>query len=153
MVGTFLGLLIAFNTENIQLWLEGMMGHKLFADELYFLSHLPSKVDTGEVVMVMGMALALSFPATIYFRQGAQPRSTRRRRCAMSESVLVLEQVTRIYEQATASPCCMSSAWRSMAVKWWQRWPKRLRQNNIALASQGCLTRRIPAKYVSQAAS
>ena len=45
VVGTFLGLVlglvIAFNTENIQSWLESMMGHKLFSAELYFLSHLP----------------------------------------------------------------------------------------------------------------
>ncbi|MFW0776622.1 MAG: lipoprotein-releasing ABC transporter permease subunit [Rickettsiales bacterium] len=64
--GVILGLLIAINTENIQLWLESMMGHKLFADELYFLSHLPSKVDMQEVVMVIAMALSLSFLATIY---------------------------------------------------------------------------------------
>ncbi len=70
LVGTFigflLGLLIAFNTENIQLWLESMMGHKLFSAELYFLSHLPSKVDLKEVVMVLIFSLALSFIATIY---------------------------------------------------------------------------------------
>lgn len=70
VVGTFLGLLlgllISFNTENIQLWLETMMGHRLFSAELYFLSHLPSKVDYLEVVMVLSMALAISFIATIY---------------------------------------------------------------------------------------
>jgi len=66
LLGVALGLLVAFNTENIQLWLESMMGHRLFADELYFLSHLPSKVDGSEVVIVVIMALLLSFLATIY---------------------------------------------------------------------------------------
>lgn len=66
LVGLLLGLLIAFNTENIQLWLESMMGHKLFSAELYFLSHLPSKVDFTEVGMVLGFSLLLSFLATIY---------------------------------------------------------------------------------------
>jgi len=66
VVGVALGLLIAFNTENIQLWLESMMGHKLFADELYFLSHLPSRVEFSEVLTVVAMALGLSFLATIY---------------------------------------------------------------------------------------
>jgi len=66
IIGVILGLLIAFNTENIQLWLESMMGHKLFADELYFLSHLPSKVDGHETVIVALMALTMSFLATIY---------------------------------------------------------------------------------------
>ena len=66
LVGVVLGLIIAVNTENIQLWLESMMGHRLFADELYFLSHLPSKIDGGEVVTVVVMSLLLSFIATIY---------------------------------------------------------------------------------------
>lgn len=70
IIGTFagllFGLLIAFNTENIQLWLESMMGHKLFSAELYFLSHLPSKVDFSEVVMVLFFSLSISFLATIY---------------------------------------------------------------------------------------
>ena len=65
-VGVALGLLIAFNTENIQFWLESMMGHRLFADELYFLSHLPSKVEYSEVATVVCIALALAFLATIY---------------------------------------------------------------------------------------
>lgn len=66
VLGVALGLLIAYNTENIQLWLEGMMGHRLFADELYFLSHLPSRVEPGEVCAVVLMALGLAFMATIY---------------------------------------------------------------------------------------
>jgi lipoprotein-releasing system permease protein len=66
VLGIALGLLIAFNTESIQLWLEAMMGHKLFADELYFLSHLPSRVDAGEVLTVVAMSLGLSFLATLY---------------------------------------------------------------------------------------
>ncbi len=65
-IGLLLGLLIAFNTENIQLWLEAMMGHKLFSAELYFLSHLPSRVDYSEVAMVLLFSLTLSFLATIY---------------------------------------------------------------------------------------
>jgi len=66
LIGLGLGLLIAFNTENIQVWLESMMGHKLFSAELYFLSHLPSKVDFSEVFGVLIFSLALSFLATIY---------------------------------------------------------------------------------------
>lgn len=66
LLGIALGLLIAFNTESIQIWLESMMGHKLFADELYFLSHLPAQVNYTEVWMVVAMALALSFLATLY---------------------------------------------------------------------------------------
>lgn len=66
LIGLFLGLAIAFNTENIQAWLEAMMGHRLFSAELYFLSHLPARVDYSEVVSVLLFSLALSFLATIY---------------------------------------------------------------------------------------
>ncbi|MEZ5690357.1 MAG: lipoprotein-releasing ABC transporter permease subunit [Rickettsiales bacterium] len=65
-IGLLLGLLIAFNTENIQLWLESMIGHKLFSAELYFLSHLPSRVDFSEVSGVIIFSLLLSFLSTIY---------------------------------------------------------------------------------------
>lgn len=66
LLGVALGLLLAHNTENIQHWLESLTGQKLLADELYFLSSLPAKVDLGEVGAVMAMSLTLSFLATIY---------------------------------------------------------------------------------------
>lgn len=66
MVGVVLGLLVAFNTENIQAAIERSTGQKLFADELYFLSHLPSEVRVSEVLMVVAMSLLLSLLATIY---------------------------------------------------------------------------------------
>ncbi len=64
--GVALGLLIALNTEAIQHWLERMTGQKLLADELYFLSSLPAKVDGWEVASVAAMALVLSFLASLY---------------------------------------------------------------------------------------
>lgn len=66
IAGVALGLLIAFNTESIQHWLEQLSGQKLMADELYFLASLPSRVDAGEVLAVAVMSLALAFLATIY---------------------------------------------------------------------------------------
>lgn len=65
-IGFLLGLLVAFNTENIQKWLESLMGHRLFPAELYFLSHLPARVDFVEVTEVLVFALLISFLATIY---------------------------------------------------------------------------------------
>jgi len=64
--GVALGLLIAFNTQSIQRGLESLTGHPLMADELYFLSSLPAKVDCGEVMAVALMSLALSLLATIH---------------------------------------------------------------------------------------
>ncbi len=65
-VGVICGLAIAFNTERIQAWIERSTGQKLFADELYFLSHLPSKVEASEVAVVVAISLLLSFVATLY---------------------------------------------------------------------------------------
>jgi lipoprotein-releasing system permease protein len=66
LFGVCLGLLIAFNTERIQSSIESMTGQRLFADELYFLSHLPSKVEISEVGAVALMSVLLSFLATLY---------------------------------------------------------------------------------------
>ena len=43
-----------------------MTGTELFSDEIYFLSQLPAEIDWSEVWAVIGMALFLSFAATIY---------------------------------------------------------------------------------------
>jgi len=43
-----------------------LTGTDLFQAEIYFLSKLPAKVDFGEVIQVVLMALGLSFAATIY---------------------------------------------------------------------------------------
>lgn len=66
LVGVLLGLLIAFNTERIQQSIERMTGQKLLADELYFLSKLPAKVEASEVLMVVAISLLLSLLATLY---------------------------------------------------------------------------------------
>jgi lipoprotein-releasing system permease protein len=64
--GTILGLLFARNIETLRRALETLTGTDLFAAEIYFLSQLPAEVDSGEVVMVVCMALGLSVLATLY---------------------------------------------------------------------------------------
>ena len=64
--GTILGLLFARNIESLRRGLESLTGIDLFAAEIYFLSQLPAEVDTGEVIMVVAMALGLSVLATLY---------------------------------------------------------------------------------------
>lgn len=65
-LGVVLGLAVAYNTESIQHAIENATGQRLFADELYFLSKLPAKVDNAEVLAVVILSLALSFLATLY---------------------------------------------------------------------------------------
>jgi lipoprotein-releasing system permease protein len=70
VVGTFggliLGVIVALNIENIRQFIQAMVGADLFSAEIYFLTQLPSRIDWLEVIQVTGMALGLSFLATLY---------------------------------------------------------------------------------------
>ena len=65
-VGLVLGLLVAHNVEPIRRGLAWLTGANLFPAEFYFLSQLPSRVETTDVVAVVALALFLSIAATIY---------------------------------------------------------------------------------------
>ena len=64
--GLFLGVLISENIELVRQFFQNLTGTKLFPDDVYFLSELPSKIDYAEVFWVVAMSLAISFLATIY---------------------------------------------------------------------------------------
>jgi len=64
--GLALGLLVAHNVEAIRKGLSWLLGVNLFPSEFYFLSQLPSRVETHDVVAVVAMTLFLSLAATIY---------------------------------------------------------------------------------------
>jgi lipoprotein-releasing system permease protein len=66
IVGVLLGLLVARNVEAIRHGLSWLLGANLFPAELYFLSQLPSRVEPGDVIAVVAMALFLSLAATLY---------------------------------------------------------------------------------------
>jgi len=66
LLGFILGILFAKNIETIQGWIEGITGADLFAAEVYFLSNLPTRIETPDVVSVVGMGLVLSLLATLY---------------------------------------------------------------------------------------
>ncbi len=66
VAGVILGLAFSYNIDAIKAWLEGLSGRELFSAEIYFLSHLPAKVDINEVIVVTIMSLVLSLLATIY---------------------------------------------------------------------------------------
>ncbi|MEX2643321.1 MAG: lipoprotein-releasing ABC transporter permease subunit [Acetobacterales bacterium] len=65
-LGCVLGLTFSLNIETIRRWIETLSGADLFAAEIYFLSQLPAEVDPTEVGIVVGLALGLSFLATLY---------------------------------------------------------------------------------------
>ncbi|HYG84901.1 MAG TPA: lipoprotein-releasing ABC transporter permease subunit [Azospirillum sp.] len=64
--GLILGVVFCQNIESIRQFIQMLSGTELFSPEVYFLSQMPAKIDWGEVVQVIAMALGLSFAATIY---------------------------------------------------------------------------------------
>jgi lipoprotein-releasing system permease protein len=66
VVGTVLGVLFCLNIETIRHWVEAVTGVNVFNPEVYYLTHLPAKLDWHDVTQVIVMALALSLLATLY---------------------------------------------------------------------------------------
>lgn len=64
--GVVLGVVICWNVESIRQFFSWLSGTTIFDPELYFLSQLPAKMEAGETVSVIVMALALSFVATLF---------------------------------------------------------------------------------------
>ena len=66
IAGVILGVVVCLNVERIREFFSWLSGTTLFNPELYFLSQLPAKMDPGETISVIIMALVLSFVATIF---------------------------------------------------------------------------------------
>ncbi len=66
LAGVVLGLVLCLNAESIRQFFSWLSGTTLFDPELYFLSQLPAKLDPGETITVVVMALVLSFLATLF---------------------------------------------------------------------------------------
>ncbi|MEP3279189.1 MAG: lipoprotein-releasing ABC transporter permease subunit [Stappiaceae bacterium] len=66
MAGVILGTIICLNVESIRQFISWMTRTELFSPELYFLSRLPAKMETGETISVVVMTLVLSFLASLY---------------------------------------------------------------------------------------
>lgn len=64
--GFALGLVVSNNIEIVRQFFQRLTGTKLFPEEVYFLSSLPSKVDYVEVFWVVFISFIISLLATIY---------------------------------------------------------------------------------------
>ncbi|MGA7268383.1 MAG: lipoprotein-releasing system transmembrane subunit LolC, partial [Aestuariivirga sp.] len=60
------GLLICLNVERIRQFISWLSGVDPFNPELYYLAQLPAKMEVGQTLLIVGMALALSLGATLY---------------------------------------------------------------------------------------
>ena len=66
VVGTILGVVFCLNIETIQGWVEAATGRTVFDPTVYYLAHLPARLDWHEVWQIIAMALVLSLLATLY---------------------------------------------------------------------------------------
>lgn len=64
--GATFGLLFSWNIDSIRKAIESLSGTELFRAEIYFLSKLPARVDLNEVLLVVFIALLLTFLASLY---------------------------------------------------------------------------------------
>ena len=66
LIGLIIGIVFTINIKSIQNFLEYFLGTKLFSEEIYYLSSLPSKISIHEVVYVLCVAIIISIISTIF---------------------------------------------------------------------------------------
>ena len=63
--GVLAGVLFCLNIEAIQAFVEWLTGAQVFSPDVYFLAHVPARIDWAEVALVSVWTLAASFLATL----------------------------------------------------------------------------------------
>lgn len=66
LVGAAIGTLLALNISAVTLFVESVMGAKLFNPNVFFISDLPARLEWADVLTVTGLALLLSLAATLF---------------------------------------------------------------------------------------
>jgi lipoprotein-releasing system permease protein len=66
VLGTALGLLLAFNVDVIVPWLETTFGFQIMPGDVYYVTEIPSEVHLFDVVAIPLAAFAVAVLATIY---------------------------------------------------------------------------------------
>jgi lipoprotein-releasing system permease protein len=65
LCGLVFGLLFCLNIEAIQRFVEWVTGAQVFNSDVYFLAHVPARIDWREVALVLVWALGASFVFTL----------------------------------------------------------------------------------------
>lgn len=66
LAGVALGLLVCTNIKSIQTFFSWITGHDVWDPTVRFLTDIPAQMDPAETVLIVVMALTLSFLATIF---------------------------------------------------------------------------------------
>src|SRR5690554_6358650 len=65
-MGAIAGVLLAFYISPVVAFFEALSGRQVFDANVYFISHLPSQLMWGDVLLICSVALLLSVLATLY---------------------------------------------------------------------------------------
>jgi lipoprotein-releasing system permease protein len=65
LTGLLLGVLFCANITAIQNFVEWVTGTAVFSADIYFLAHIPAKIDWAEVAGIVGISTAMSILATL----------------------------------------------------------------------------------------
>lgn len=66
VLGCIAGILVALKLERISVFVEELFGFKILPGDVYYLSELPSRINYGDVVIIVIVTMILSFLATLY---------------------------------------------------------------------------------------
>ncbi len=66
LLGTSLGLALAFNVDTVLPWLEAAFGFQIMPGDVYYVTDLPSEVHFLDVLLVSSLAFAVAVLATLY---------------------------------------------------------------------------------------
>ncbi|MFM7121389.1 MAG: FtsX-like permease family protein, partial [Gammaproteobacteria bacterium] len=64
--GGVLGVLLASHVEALIAWLEQSLGFRVLAPEVYYISHIPARLEVNDVILTMGFSLLLCLLAPLY---------------------------------------------------------------------------------------
>ena len=66
ITGVTIGILFSFYIEEIRVLITSIFNIRLFPEEIYFLSQMPSEINLGYILMISCFSLLITFFATIF---------------------------------------------------------------------------------------
>lgn len=66
LIGSLLGLLVAYNITDMVDWAEQAFGFKILSADVYFISYFPSEVKLDNIMVICGVSMVLTLLATLY---------------------------------------------------------------------------------------
>ena len=66
ITGVIIGILFSYYIEDIRVLITSIFDIRLFPEEIYFLSQMPSEINLGYIFIISFFSLAITFLATIF---------------------------------------------------------------------------------------